>query len=128
MQRDLIRILEVVLRDVDGAPVPSVERRQWTNGPSAMLVDPMDGTAFGVHALIGDPEPVRVAAVAGQVQDWVIEALWRRGESTSWPECPEHPDSHPLEASVVDGRAAWRCPKLGSVIADVGGLHTRRDG
>jgi hypothetical protein len=123
---DLTRIIGVVLRDAGGAPVPTVENRQWTDEPSAMLVDPADGTAFGVHATLTDPEPVRVVAVAEQIQEWVLEALWRRGASTNWPECPAHPGNHPLEPVVADRRAVWACPALGSVIADIGSLRSRR--
>ncbi len=39
----------------------------------------------------------RVAELADQLQEFEIDELWLAGRSASWPECPEHPNSHPLE-------------------------------
>ena len=123
MPDELTRMIERVLRDLDGAPAPTVGHRQWTDDPSAMLVDPVDGTGFGVSMAPADPEAAQLAAVADQVQEWVVEALWRRGRSTSWPECPAHPNSHPLTPLVVAERAVWTCPATASVVAEIGDLY-----
>lgn len=61
-----------------------------------------------------------------------MEALWSEGEPAVWPRCPDHPDTHPLEAVVVDGTAVWVCPKSGAVrksraafarIGELGGME-----
>jgi hypothetical protein len=109
--RDLVDIalseaLAPVLRDLGtcGAPVPDVRDKQWSNVPgqvTAMLHD-ADGTAQGVFAMAAESLPQRIASVADQVQEWAVEALWRAGRPATWPECPEHPNSHPLTAAVQD--------------------------
>ena len=43
--------------------------------------------------------------------------------SPTWPECPTHPNTHPLEAAVLSDRAVWRCPKSGDAIAEIGTLQ-----
>jgi hypothetical protein len=43
--------------------------------------------------------------------------------SATWPECPTHPNTHPLEAALLSDRAVWRCPKNGEVIAEIGTLQ-----
>ncbi|SDM75135.1 hypothetical protein SAMN04487981_102467 [Streptomyces sp. cf386] len=52
-----------------------------------------------------------------------MEALWSEGVAAVWPHCPDHPDTHPLQARVVDGTAVGACPKGGAVFARVGGLE-----
>jgi len=61
--------------------------------------------------------------LAQQVQEWEIEELWHEGRSTTWPECPEHPNSHPLEPGV-DGTdtPVWRCPSTQEAICAIGTL------
>jgi hypothetical protein len=123
----LSEALALVLDDLvtSGAPVPDVRDRQWSNVPgqvTAMLHD-VDGTAQGVSAMAAEPLPQRIASVAGQVQEWAVEALWRAGRPATWPECPEHPNSHPLTAEVRDNRAVWICPATGHVLNDIGRLH-----
>jgi hypothetical protein len=123
--------LAPVLRDLasSGAPVPQVRDEQWPDFPgqvTAMLHD-TDGTAQGVHAMATEPLPQRVAAVAGQIQEWVIEALWRDGQPATWPQCPEHPNSHPLTAAVQEDSGAWICPGTGHRVDDIGGCMLRTD-
>ena len=62
----------------------------------------------------------RVAALADQVQDFVVEDLPRQNRSTAWPECPDHPNRHPLGAGVEGDHAVWRCPTTGSVVREIG--------
>ena len=51
-----------------------------------------------------------------------VEALWQAGRPATWPECPEHPDAHPLTATLRDRRAAWTCPRTGHLISGIGHL------
>ena len=69
----------------------------------------------------GVPAPDRIAMVADQVQEWVIEALWATAP-TNWPPCPDHPGTHPLSANVANGAAVWTCPKDGSSFVAIGAL------
>lgn len=86
-----------------------------------MLHD-VDGTAQGVFAMAAESLAERMASVADQVQEWAVEALWRAGRPASWPECPEHPNSHPLEPVVQQDRAVWVCPKTRQLVGDIGRL------
>jgi hypothetical protein len=122
----LSEALAPVLRDLEnsGAPFPDVRDRQWSDVPgqlTAMLYGP-DGSGQGVSAMAGERLPDRIASVADQVQEWAVEALWHAGRPATWPECPEHPGSHPLAAQLRDRRAAWACPETGILICLVGEL------
>jgi hypothetical protein len=122
----LSEALAPVLRDLGacGAPVPDVRDKQWSNFPAqvtAMLHD-TDGTAQGVFVMAGESLPQRIASVADQVQEWAVEALWRAGRPATWPDCPEHPNSHPLTAAVQEDSAVWTCPRTGHLVNDIGRL------
>jgi hypothetical protein len=71
------------------------QERDFDGRVSAMLYGP-DGSGMGVSAMAGEPLPKRIASVADQVQEWAIEAHWHASRPATWPECPEHPGSHPL--------------------------------
>lgn len=119
MDSALSEALAPVLRDLENSG-----DRQWSDVPgqmTAMLYGP-DGSGQGVSAMAGEPLPDRIASVADQVQEWAVEALWHAGRPATWPECPEHPGSHPLAAQLRDHRAAWACPKTGILICLVGEL------
>ncbi|MGH3166970.1 MAG: hypothetical protein ACRDN0_13925 [Trebonia sp.] len=81
------------------------------------------GSAQGVSAMAAEPLQERIASVADQVQEWAVETLWQEGRPATWPECPAHPDSHPLTAVMRDGRAVWTCPKTKHVVGDIGTLR-----
>jgi hypothetical protein len=68
----------------------------------------------------GAPRP-DVALAADQVQEWAVEALWLAGRPATWPECPEHPDAHPITA-MYDHRAVWVCPRTRHLISGIGQL------
>jgi hypothetical protein len=124
----LSRSLAPVLRDLreSGGPVPEVRDVDWAGDPdqpSTMLYG-ADGSGAGVSVRRALPEPQRVADAADQVQQWAIEDRWGRAP-TNWPPCPRHPDSHPLTATVRDGKAVWTCPGDGTVTALLGGLAPR---
>jgi hypothetical protein len=84
-----------------------------------MLWSP-DGSGTGIRVELLAPEAERVAMIADQVQEWVIEELWGSAP-TNWPPCPNHPGSHPLAASARDV-AMWSCPADGTPVAPVGSL------
>lgn len=82
-----------------------------------------DGTGMGVFIPAEPTAAEQLARLAEQVQEWEIEELAAVGRSATWPECPEHPDSHPLQPVADDGnRAVWRCPRSGQLISQVGAL------
>ena len=58
--------------------------------------------------------------LADWVQEWAVEALWSLGRSATWPQCPHHPDSHPLAPVERAGRAVWVCPKLDVEVWEIG--------
>ena len=126
MDAALSEPLAPVLHDLgsSGAPVPDVRDEPWSDFPgqvTAMLHD-TDGTAQGVSVMAVDSLPQRIASVADQVQEWVVEALWRVGRPATWPECPEHPNAHPLTAAVQKDRAVWICPKTRHLVSEIGRL------
>jgi hypothetical protein len=125
----LSEALAPVLRDLQnsGALLPDIRDEQWSDFPgqvTAMLYGP-DGSGQGVFAMEGEPLPDRIASVADQVQEWAIEAQWLAGRPASWPECSEHPGSHPLTARLHDDRAVWACPRTAQLICGVGQLPSR---
>jgi hypothetical protein len=114
-----------VLRDLRGAGIaaPRIEDDDWTDDPDAasvMLWSP-DGGGTGVYVSRSAPACERVAAMADQVQEWAIEELWGQA-STNWPECPHHPNSHPLKAITRDGVAVWSCPADQTPFSQIGAL------
>jgi hypothetical protein len=91
----------------------SVSVMAWGSGGSGM------GLFIPTERLAGE----RVARLAEQVQEWEVEELAAAGRSATWPECPDHRKSHPLEPVVAaDGWAVWRCPRAGRVICAIGAL------
>lgn len=116
--------LDPVLRDLRATcAVRLVVREEWHDqiGELAMLYAP-DGSGAGLVVRFGSSAAERTADFADQAQDWAVEALCAESRPAVWPECPEHPDSHPLEAGVVKGAAVWSCPRSRRVAAPVGGL------
>src|SRR5436305_558239 len=60
-----------------------------------------DGSAVGISVQAGWPRAAQIAALAEQLQEITIEARWGAIPSATWPECPGHPNSHPLEPALV---------------------------
>lgn len=117
-----------VLRDiqVSGAIPPAIQEEthdavddEWIG----VMLWSSDGTGMGVFIPAEPIAAEQVARLAEQVQEWEIEELASVGRSATWPECPEHPNSHPLQPAADDSnRAVWRCPRSGRVISQVGAL------
>ncbi|WP_163508394.1 hypothetical protein [Fodinicola acaciae] len=127
MRKEFADALAVVMRDLEttGVPRPDVRDDPWSDVPDAesvMLYGP-DGSGAGVGVDLRQPMFAQVAAIADKVQEWVVEELWSRSRSTSWPECPAHPHTHPLEPAADGDRAVWRCPATKKVVAQIGALR-----
>jgi hypothetical protein len=121
----LQQALVPVLRDLDGSGIaaPRIEANGWwsdTDLPTVMLWSP-DGGGMGVHVVPTARMSERIASVADQVQEWVIEELWRQGP-TNWPRCPRHPSTHPMKALAQDDSAMWVCPVDDTFVAVIGAL------
>ncbi|MEY9861668.1 hypothetical protein ABH935_007311 [Catenulispora sp. GAS73] len=113
--------LATVLRDLQAQSAVQPELRiDPAYGP--VLYAP-DGSGQGLTHPRGATTGDRLANLADQVQEWAVEALWTAGVAAVWPHCPEHPNSHPLRATVVDEAAVWACPKSGAVVARIGELE-----
>jgi hypothetical protein len=121
-----------VLRDLDvsGAIVPEIlyqspddDGRDGRDGVSTDIT--LDG---GHRGSVWTPTEQcssgeQVWWAAHELQEWEVHELWEAGRSTSWPECPEHPNSHPLEPNTDDeDTAVWRCPRTRQVICAIGAL------
>jgi hypothetical protein len=113
--RDALDVVLAELQRTSGLRPFLEERDGW------VMLRNQDGQGQGVQ-LRGEGEPDELARLADQVQEWAVEELWNRGRSTSWPECPFHPNSHPLKPAVVAGAAWWRCPKNAERVAVIGAL------
>ncbi|WP_433128066.1 hypothetical protein ACQPWW_00590 [Micromonospora sp. CA-240977] len=126
MERELAAALEPILSDL-GEPAgvqPDLRDESWRDDPqtaSAFLYG-ADGSGQGISINLGQPAATQIVALADQVQEWAVEALWSLGRATNWPPCPHHPSSHPLAAMVVTGRAVWACPTLSTEINEIGRL------
>ena len=125
MERELGAALEPVLRDLalPGGVLPDVRDEPWgAAGTASAMLYAADGSGAGVSTWVGSPLPTQVAALADQVQDWAVEALWSLHRPTNWPPCPRHPGSHPLAAGEIDGRAVWICPADQIEVSAIGGV------
>jgi hypothetical protein len=125
-----------VLRDMrsSGAIVPDVmEEAHDDLGPDYVYawIQPPDGAGSqaagsqSIHVQVSLPPPERLAGLADQLQDWEVEELAAAGRSATWPECPQHPGSHPLAPQARGDQAAWCCPASGQVIDVIGALRPR---
>jgi hypothetical protein len=122
----LSEALTPVLRDLEntGSVIPEVRDDQWEGieGQATAALRSPDGSGQGVSVMTGESLAQRIASVADQVQEWAIEELGSLGRPTNWPQCPDHPSSHPLSAVVREGRAIWTCPVTGRLVSEVGQL------
>lgn len=128
MGSELSEALAPVLDDLraSGGPVPDVGDEEQLRFPSQVtaVLRAADGSGQGVSVMEGDPLPQRIASVADQVQEWAVEELCRQHRPATWPECPWHPDSHPMAPEVRDGEAVWTCPRSGQAAGLIGSLRT----
>jgi hypothetical protein len=123
MKPELVAALEPVLRDLatpEGV-LPEVRDEPWgAAGTASAMLYAADGSGGGISIEVGSPLPTQVAALADQVQDWAVEALWSLHRPTNWPPCPRHPGRHPLAADEISGRAVWICPADKTEVSAIG--------
>jgi hypothetical protein len=116
--------MEEALRNALDVLLPELQRtsglrpRLEERGDWVMLLN-QNGNGQGVQ-LRGRGEPDELAQLADQIQEWAVEELWNQDRSATWPECPFHPNSHPLEPAVVAGTATWRCPRTSEALQPSG--------
>jgi hypothetical protein len=125
MDAEQVAALTPVVADLaHGASLrPEFEDYEWpVPGMVATMLLLPDAGGAGVAISIGAGRTGQVVSVADQVQMWAVEALWGAGRSPVWPECPEHPDTHPLQAVERSGAAVWVCPVSLHVVCHIGSL------
>lgn len=81
------------------------------------------GNGCGIWVLAGEDPEKQIASLADQLEERVVEGLPGIGLPAVWPECPEHPRTHPLKADVIDGNACWVCPRSGNRVQQIGALQ-----
>lgn len=124
---------EPILRDLrtSGAIVPDVVGEAHDDaGPervAAWIQPPGTGDSQavgsqGIYVQVDVSPPERLADLADQIQEWEVEELSAAGRPATWPECPLHPNSHPLAPQAQGNQAAWCCPASGQLIAVIGAL------
>jgi hypothetical protein len=122
----LATALAAVLHDVTvaGGIIPQVRDEQWSDvpGQECAVLYWADGSGFGVHVMLGESPDQQLASLADQVQDGEVGQLPAERLPATWPECPRHPNSHPMSAVALDGAAVWVCPKDSWAISRVGEL------
>lgn len=88
------------------------------SSPVAWLYEPETGVGTGVNLEFPGEDPiVRMAAMTVTFQDLAMELFWR-----TWPRCPQHGDSHPLEPDILENHVFWTCPSSRLAVAEVGQL------
>jgi hypothetical protein len=133
-QRAVLReSVDPIMRDLrsSGAIVPEVvEEAHDDAGPdrvAAWIQPPGSGDtrsvgSQGIYIQVDVSAPERLANLADQIQEWEVEELAAAGRPATWPECPQHPNTHPLAPETRGDRAAWCCPRTGQVIGAIGAL------
>ncbi|MEV8373978.1 hypothetical protein AB0P21_14635 [Kribbella sp. NPDC056861] len=118
--------LEAVRRDLrsTGGIKLRISEEPATSDPGYESVLLLSGrrSTTGVLAPTAMSADERLVQVADQVQDFVLEELGRLGLPATWPECPEHPASHPLSAVLTSSGPRWQCPKSSKNISVIGEL------
>lgn len=128
MDHRLTDAFDLVLVDLRsaGVPIPELVEGDWADDPewATAYLCSQDGGSTGIRVTVDASEADRVAEVADQVQEWVIEELWPE-RATNWPRCLEHPDTHPLSVVAASGVARWVCPISRMPSATIGALGAR---
>ncbi len=103
---ELAEEFELVVADIrsSGAPEPVISGEDWARAPGrpAAMIRWEDGGGRGVLVWAESPLVDNVVLLADQVQDAMVERLWQLGRPATWPGCPDHPGSHPLQARRID--------------------------
>jgi hypothetical protein len=69
-----------------------------------------------------DSDVDRIVILSDKTQEWIIEHVLWPSRPTNWPPCPDHPDTHPLDAKTWETTAAWACPTDKFRVSDIGSL------
>lgn len=121
MHPELQAALEAVQRDLKRCGVqPVIE--PW--GLAGVWLREPDGTGAVVTISLGSAAEEQVVDLADDVQDWAVEALNAAALPAVWPECPRHPNSHPLQATLVSNQPTWVCPRDSDVVSRIGDLSS----
>ena len=123
MDAELETALAPVLADLarTTALTPRFEDVEWpVEGAVGTMVFLRGAGGAGVSIIKSADRTGQVVSVADQVQDWAVEALSGFGRSPIWPECPEHPNSHPLRPIERNEAAFWVCPVSRDEISAIG--------
>jgi hypothetical protein len=123
MDAELEAALAPVLADLTtGTSLnPNLEDVDWPlEGAVGTMLFLQGAGGAGVSIAKGADRVHQVVSLADQVQEWAVEALSGSGRSPVWPECPEHPDSHPLRPVERSGAAVWVCPVTQNEIGTIG--------
>jgi hypothetical protein len=121
--------LDPVLRDMtaSGAVLPAVREEAHEDLGNEALSAWIEGegaSGQGCRIWLTNSAAERLVDLADQFQEWEVEELCAVGRPATWPECPEHPNSHPLEPVLDANQAAvWRCPRSRHVICPIGDLR-----
>jgi hypothetical protein len=130
VNKELSTALETVLQDLHShcAVRPHVREDDVAGEeePVVMLYTP-GGSGLNLWTSSGLNASEQIVELADRVQEWAVEALWEEGSPAVWPECPAHPDSHPLAATVDGDTAVWACPRTRTVVAPIGRLPPPRE-
>ena len=70
-----------------------------------------DGSRTGVLLQRSATDAACSARLADLLQDFVHDEQLVAGGRVGWPDCLEHPGTHPMAAELSNGRAVWICPK-----------------
>ncbi|WKX69773.1 hypothetical protein [Streptomyces sp. XD-27] len=127
MNEELTTALKPVLRDLSAtcAVQPKVTEEVY-HGEEHIVLYERDGSGTGIGLWLGRNHAERIAHIADQIQDWAVEALCAALKPAVWPECPTHPDSHPLQPEVKGGIAVWSCPHTRQTVSLIGELPRPR--
>ncbi|MEU4391971.1 hypothetical protein [Kribbella sp. NPDC023855] len=127
MKTPLGNALDAVVRDLrnTGGIELDILDEPATDDPAYESVWLLAGRQWrtGVLAPIDMDQPRRLVHVAEQVQEFVLEELPGRGLPATWPECPDHPASHPLTPKLTKAGPSWCCPKSDATISAIGELQ-----
>ncbi len=126
MDAELEAALAPVLADLASATAlaPRFEDVDWpVEGAVGTMLFLQGAGGAGVSITKSADRTDQVVSLADQVQDWAVEALSGSGRSPVWPECPEHPDSHPLRPIERSGAAFWVCPVSQDEISAIGSFR-----
>jgi hypothetical protein len=123
----LAQAMAPVLHDLHstGVAAPRVDDSRYDRDADPESILAMmwsaDGSGAGVRVDRSWPDFAQVASVAEQVQEWAFDELWGTAAS-NWPQCPQHPNNHPMKASIQDSVAVWVCPVDDMAFCNIGSL------